>query len=55
MINKLKQLCNHPSLYLKEKLPQSIVKRSIKLQKLVELVGAVLEQKRKLPYFYSIH
>ncbi|MBA4536672.1 DEAD/DEAH box helicase [Bacillus aquiflavi] len=51
MINKLKQLCNHPSLYLKEKLPQSIVKRSIKLQKLVELVGAVLEQKESCLIF----
>ncbi|MCL9797720.1 hypothetical protein MXD58_026110, partial [Frankia sp. AgKG'84/4] len=46
MLGKLKQLCNHPALYLKEE-PSDIVdapKRSGKLEKLAELVDAVREQ-----------
>ncbi|RFU60805.1 DEAD/DEAH box helicase [Peribacillus glennii] len=46
MLGKLKQLCNHPALYLKEGLPDIMEapKRSGKLEKLSELVDAVREQ-----------
>lgn len=44
MLSRLKQLCNHPALYLKEEKPNSLIDRSAKLEKLQELVGAVLEQ-----------
>lgn len=44
MLSNLKQLCNHPALYLKEKQPQQLIARSAKLEKLVELVEAVLNQ-----------
>ena len=51
LLGHLKQLCNHPSLYLKEvnkdKMesidPDSWIERSTKLEKLVELFDAVLE------------
>ncbi|PLR94479.1 DEAD/DEAH box helicase [Bacillus sp. T33-2] len=44
MLGRLKQLCNHPSLYLKEEKPQQLVERSAKMEKLTELVSAVLDQ-----------
>lgn len=48
MLNKLKQLCNHPALYLKEDSSKENVlhlrARSGKLDKLTELVDAVREQ-----------
>jgi SNF2 family DNA or RNA helicase len=45
MLSRLKQLCNHPALYLKEKsATRQLLERSNKLEKLVELVDAVLEQ-----------
>ncbi|EKN66485.1 SNF2-like protein [Neobacillus bataviensis LMG 21833] len=45
MLSRLKQLCNHPALYLKERSAgRVLVDRSNKLEKLVELVDAVLEQ-----------
>ncbi|MFD0050331.1 DEAD/DEAH box helicase [Actinomycetes bacterium NPDC127524] len=47
MLNKLKQLCNHPALYLKEEAKEDLAqasKRSGKLEKLTELVDAVREQ-----------
>jgi SNF2 family DNA or RNA helicase len=45
MLSRLKQLCNHPALYLKEKSAErKLVDRSNKLEKLEELVDAVLEQ-----------
>ncbi|PLT35829.1 DEAD/DEAH box helicase [Bacillus sp. V5-8f] len=46
MLGKLKQLCNHPALYLKEEVPDIMdaPKRSGKLEKLAELVDAVQEQ-----------
>lgn len=44
MIGKLKQLCNHPSLYLKEEEIHNVRVRSGKLTKLIELVDAVMEQ-----------
>ncbi|MED1202946.1 DEAD/DEAH box helicase [Heyndrickxia acidicola] len=45
MLNRLKQLCNHPSLYLKEEKPVSIRERSYKLEKLMELIESVLDSK----------
>ncbi|NMD70142.1 DEAD/DEAH box helicase [Bacillus sp. DNRA2] len=42
MLGRLKQLCNHPALYLKEPRPAHLLERSSKLEKLVELVDAVL-------------
>ncbi|WP_026568285.1 DEAD/DEAH box helicase [Bacillus sp. UNC41MFS5] len=45
MLSRLKQLCNHPALYLKEKSAgRELLERSNKLEKLVELIDAVLEQ-----------
>ncbi|WP_042354239.1 DEAD/DEAH box helicase [Bacillus rubiinfantis] len=45
MLSRLKQLCNHPALYLKEKAAAlELLERSNKMEKLVELVDAVLEQ-----------
>ncbi|PLS17776.1 ATP-dependent helicase [Bacillus sp. M6-12] len=45
MLNKLKQLCNHPALYLKEEEHRNASsKRSGKLEKLTELVDAVHDQ-----------
>lgn len=44
MLSRLKQLCNHPALYLKETAPTDTLERSTKLEKLVELIGAVIEQ-----------
>ncbi len=45
MLSRLKQLCNHPALYLKEKSAgRQLLERSNKLEKLVELIDAVLEQ-----------
>ncbi|EIJ80359.1 putative ATP-binding SNF2 helicase or protein kinase [Bacillus methanolicus PB1] len=44
MLSKLKQLCNHPALYLKEEKPEDLLERSSKLEKLNELVEAVLGQ-----------
>jgi len=45
MLSRLKQLCNHPALYLKERTAgRELLERSNKMEKLVELVDAVLEQ-----------
>ncbi|MBU8881096.1 DEAD/DEAH box helicase [Bacillus sp. FJAT-29790] len=44
MLSRLKQLCNHPALYLKEEKPLNPLERSAKLEKLSELVDAVIEQ-----------
>ena len=41
MLNRLKQLCNHPALYLKEEKPRKLVERSNKLEKLIELVEQI--------------
>ncbi|WP_335871185.1 DEAD/DEAH box helicase [Bacillus sp. 2205SS5-2] len=43
MINRLKQLCNHPALYLKEPQPKHTLSRSYKLAKLVDVLENVLE------------
>ncbi|WP_066296932.1 DEAD/DEAH box helicase [Bacillus sp. FJAT-29937] len=44
MLSRLKQLCNHPALYLKEEKPAKVLERSAKLEKLNELVDSVLDQ-----------
>jgi len=44
MLSRLKQLCNHPALYLKEEKPSGLLERSAKLEKLQELVGSVVDQ-----------
>ncbi len=55
MLNKLKQLCNHPALYLKEATAkdniQHVSSRSGKLDKLTELVDAVREQEESCLIF----
>lgn len=51
MLSRLKQLCNHPALYLKENRPANLIERSAKLEKLQELVGAVLEQEESCLIF----
>ena len=44
MLTRLKQLCNHPALYLKERsVERQLLDRSNKLEKLVDLVDSVLE------------
>ncbi|MFD1736959.1 DEAD/DEAH box helicase [Bacillus salitolerans] len=44
MLSKLKQVCNHPSLYLKEEKPRDLVNRSNKMKKLAEIAGQIQEQ-----------
>lgn len=54
MLNKLKQLCNHPALYLKEDATSDIMaksKRSGKLEKLTELVDAVQDSQESCLIF----
>ena len=43
MLGHLKQLCNHPALYLKEEEPKHIEKRSHKIEKLIELLSTILD------------
>ena len=45
MLNKLKQLCNHPALYLKEPFDNAntMLKRSVKLQRLVSMTAEIVE------------
>jgi len=51
MIGRLKQLCNHPALYLKEEHIHNAHIRSGKLDKLLELVNAVMEQQESCLIF----
>lgn len=51
LLGRLKQLCNHPALYLKEEKPQRVLERSVKLEKLVEIIEAVLEQEESCLIF----
>lgn len=44
MLNKLKQICNHPALYLKEEAPHDVVKRSMKTQTLMDLIENIKVQ-----------
>ncbi|PKC51058.1 hypothetical protein RhiirA1_484643, partial [Rhizophagus irregularis] len=45
MLSKLKQLCNHPALYLKEPFEDATVmmERSVKLKSIVELASEIVE------------
>ncbi|WP_050616549.1 DEAD/DEAH box helicase [Bacillus testis] len=51
MIGRLKQLCNHPALYLKEEVPHDVRVRSAKMDKLYELVDSVMEQQESCLIF----
>ena len=44
MLSKLKQVCDHPALYLKEATPKDILPRASKMEKLRELVGDIRDQ-----------
>ena len=44
MLSKLKQICNHPALYLKEDSPRDIVQRSMKTQTLMDLIENIKDQ-----------
>ena len=44
MLSKLKQICNHPALYLKEEQPKNIEDRSNKMVTMLELVKHIHEQ-----------
>jgi SNF2 family DNA or RNA helicase len=51
MLSKLKQVCNHPSLYLKEELPKNILTRSNKMEKLAELTQHIHDQQESCIIF----
>ncbi|WP_107839962.1 DEAD/DEAH box helicase [Metasolibacillus meyeri] len=44
MLNKLKQLCNHPALYLKESFDdaETLLSRSVKLRRIVDLTAEIV-------------
>ncbi|MEH7235281.1 DEAD/DEAH box helicase [Bacillus sp. JJ1562] len=44
MLGQLKQVCDHPALYLKEQNPVNVDDRSVKMEKLLELVDHVRDQ-----------
>lgn len=44
MLNKLKQICNHPALYLKEDTPANLIERSMKTETLLQLVENIRDQ-----------
>ncbi|MEG0259393.1 MAG: DEAD/DEAH box helicase [Lysinibacillus sp.] len=45
MLSKLKQLCNHPALYLKEPFEDaaSLLKRSVKLERIVQMAAEIVD------------
>lgn len=45
MLNKLKQLCNHPALYLKEPFDdaQELLERSVKVKRIVQLAAEIVD------------
>lgn len=51
LLGRLKQLCNHPALYLKEAKPKHVLDRSVKMEKLTELIEVVLEQEESCLIF----
>ncbi|MFT8322089.1 MAG: DEAD/DEAH box helicase [Bacillus sp. (in: firmicutes)] len=51
MLTRLKQLCNHPALYLKEEKPTNLLERSVKMEKLAELMEAIMERKESCLIF----
>ncbi|MEH7224635.1 DEAD/DEAH box helicase [Bacillus sp. JJ1566] len=44
MLGQLKQVCDHPALYLKEQAPKKVDERSVKMEKLLELVDHIRDQ-----------
>ena len=50
-LNKLKLLCNHPALYLKESTAKQTVRRSHKSQKIIELVESIRTQQESCLIF----
>lgn len=44
MLGQLKQVCDHPALYLKEAAPKNVDDRSAKMEKLLELVDHIRDQ-----------
>lgn len=53
MLSKLKQLCNHPVLYLKEPLQDAkeLLARSVKLERIVQLALDIVERKEQCLIF----
>jgi SNF2 family DNA or RNA helicase len=51
MLGRLKQLCNHPALYLKEKPAKDVLDRSAKMEKLVEIIENVIEREESCLIF----
>lgn len=51
MLGKLKQICNHPALYLKEEDPKQLITRSHKVEKLLELTTSIHEQQESCLIF----
>lgn len=53
MLSKLKQLCNHPALYLKEPLQdaKSLLTRSVKLERIIQLASEIVERKEQCLIF----
>ncbi|WP_456277497.1 DEAD/DEAH box helicase [Bacillus sp. AK128] len=51
MLSKLKQVCNHPSLYLKEEQPKELLTRSNKMEKLSDLTQHINEQEESCIIF----
>ncbi|WP_230474395.1 DEAD/DEAH box helicase [Calidifontibacillus erzurumensis] len=52
MLTKLKQICNHPALYLKDaSWEKSLVDRSNKMKKMMELLENILDQKESCLIF----
>lgn len=53
MLNKLKQLCNHPALYLKEPFEDasSMVNRSVKLKRIIEISKEIIDSKEQCLIF----
>jgi SNF2 family DNA or RNA helicase len=51
MLNKLKQICNHPALYLKEEEPTNLVTRSNKMESVVELIQNIQAQQESCLIF----
>ncbi|MCA1032058.1 DEAD/DEAH box helicase [Bacillus timonensis] len=43
MLSKLKQVCDHPALYLKEQSPKDLIIRSSKMEKLLDLMENIRE------------
>ncbi|MED3937117.1 DEAD/DEAH box helicase [Priestia megaterium] len=50
-LNKLKLLCNHPALYLKESAAKQTVRRSHKSEKIIELVESIRTQQESCLIF----